>query len=498
MNTLSVTFPQVKIDLEIQNVTFESLEAMAFDISRQIGMKALEDALKQYDQKLKDERPKGTLENTGKRQKFLMTRLGDIRYERTRYRDKQTGKARYLLEERLGLKSNQRVSLSRAKIEMFIASMDTYRGARENAWLLLGISRSHESIRQSVLREARQILAHQAHELGKIRHLEGLPKNPLSDIAYLEADSVFIRKQHSRKRKTALRRPTKRKRRSIEIKLGIGYTGRTSRYESGTQLAQTLENKFVYSGISNGPGFMENLSLVAEKKLAISQAKTVICGGDGAPWIQKGIQDNVPGGIYVLCRFHLWRNIKRALPGRPQDQKRLKGLIQSDRIDQALILIAKWTGRSKDPKQKKDLRVLYAYIRENRSGINSLDRIRDKTIKAKVRGTGAIESNADKFIAQRMKKRGMSWSEQGALGLLKIKEKIVNGQWDLWWTKDRDQKIEIKPRVWQELSSRDFWKKERSVTSILEAEIPALKGPDPDKPWVKVLRELSVVRFGEP
>lgn len=494
MNTLSLTFSQVKIDFEIQNITFESLEAMAFDISRQIGMKAMEDALKALDRKLKDERPEGTMENTGKRQKYLMTRLGDIRYERTRYRDKQTGKARYLLEEKLGLKPNQRISLSRAKTEIVIASIDTYRGARENTRLLLGISRSHESIRQSVLREARQILAHEAHELGKIRRLEGLPKSPLSDIAYLEADSVFVRKQRSRKRKTASGH-LKRKRRSIEIKLGIGYTGRTDRYESGARIAQTLENKFVYSGIGSGPGFMEDLSLIAEKKLAISQCKTVICGGDGAHWIQKGIEDNVPNGIYVLCRFHLQRNLKRALPGRIEDQKTIKGFIRANKIDETLDLIARWINQSKDLKEKKELRVFYAYVRGNRNGINSLEHIPDKTIKAKVRGTGAIESNADKFIAQRMKKRGMSWSEQGALGLLKIREKIVNGQWDSWWTKDRDQKIEIKPRAWQELSSRDFWKKGRSVTSILEAEIPALLGPDQNKPWARVLRELQTARF---
>jgi hypothetical protein len=494
MNTLAITFSQVKIDFEVQNVTFESLEAMAFDISRQIGMKALEDALKALDQKLKEERPQGVLKNTGRKQKHLMTRLGDIRYQRTRYIEKQTGKARYLLEEKLGLKPNQRISLSRAKTEMFIASIDTYRGAKKNAELLLGITRSHESIRQSVLSESRQILAHQAHELGKIRRLEGLPKDPLSTITYLEADSVFVRKQRTRKRKTASKL-FRRKRRSIEIKLGIGYTGRTNRYQGGARLAQSLDNKFIHSGVGSGSGFMEDLSLIAEKKLAISKAKTVICGGDGASWIQKGIEDNVPNGIYVLCRFHLWRNLKRALPGRIEDQKTIKGLIQANKIADALNLIARRINQSKDLKAKKELRVFYAYVRWNQSGINSLDRIGDKTIKAKVRGTGAIESNADKFIAQRMKKRGMSWSEQGALGLLKIKEKIVNGQWDSWWTKDRNQKIDIKPRVWQKLSSRDFWKKERSVTSILEAEVPALQGPNQNKPWARVLRELQTARF---
>jgi hypothetical protein len=29
--------------------------------------------------------------------------------------------------------------------------------------------------------------------------------------------------------------------------------------------------------------------------------------------------------------------------------------------------------------------------------------------------------------------KGMSWSEPGALSLLKIKETILNKEWNLWW-----------------------------------------------------------------
>ena len=172
MDKISVTFPQVKINLDTQNLNFDQLEQMAFDVTRQIGRKVLEKVLEDIDQKLKEERPKGTLKNTGKRPKVLMTRLGDIRYERTRYIDHQTGKSRYLLEEKLALKQNQRMSLVRTKIEMFIASITTYRGTKENAELLMGVTRSHESIRQSVIKESDQIIAHEAESIRKTKYLE--------------------------------------------------------------------------------------------------------------------------------------------------------------------------------------------------------------------------------------------------------------------------------------------------------------------------------------
>jgi len=50
---------------------------------------------------------------------------------------------------------------------------------------------------------------------------------------------------------------------------------------------------------------------------------------------------------------------------------------------------------------------------------------------------GAIESNINKTIASRFKKKGMSWSIPGALALLKIKETILNGKWDNWWEKEK-------------------------------------------------------------
>ena len=498
MDKLSVIFPQVKINLDTQNITFDTLEQMVFDITRQVGGRVLENTLRDMDQKLKDERPRGTLENTGKRTKVLMTRLGDIRYERTRYIDNETKKARYLLEEKLGLKENQRMSLIRMKIEMFIASITTYRATKENVELIMGVRRSHESIRQSVLKESDRLIVHEAESIRKTKYLEDKAPEALSDIAYLEADSAFIRFQGRRKKRQSTKltaKPRRKKRRSLEIKLGIGYTGRVSRYKEGARLAQVLQNKFIHADIASGAKFMEDLSLIAEKRLSLSKTKAVIFGGDGARWIQNGIEDNFVNATYVLCRFHLWRNLKRALSHRLDDHKPLKTLIETNHIDEALKRISAWVKKPKDLKEKKDLTALYAYLRANRNSINSLERIQDKEIKAKVKGTGAIESNVDKFIAHRMKKRGMSWSLKGALALLKVKEKILNKEWDSWWIVDRNQKIDSQPKAWQTLTSKNFWKKERGVTSILEAEIPALQSRDQNKPWAKVLRELQEAKF---
>ena len=498
MDTISITFPQVKINVKLDDITFDTLEQMVFDITQRIGRKAIEKTLGDVDNVLRNTRPKGALENTGKRAKYLLTRLGDIRYERIRYIDKSTGRSRYLLEEKLNIAKNQRISLTRAKIEMLIASLTTYRGTEKDVELLTGYRRSHEAIRQSVIKEAERIIAYQENAIEKIRTLQD-DKEPdtINDIVYVESDSAFIRLQRKRKTRSRLIKP-RRRRKSIEIKMGIGYTDKIRRYAHGRGKSLALKDKFIYSSIGSGKTFMENLSLIAEKKLNLSYAKTIIFGGDGGSYITAGIKDYFVNAIYILCKFHLKRNIKRCLPSRPDTQDRINRLLSHDKIDNALGALNTLYRRTPDRKDKWSIKELYTYIDQNRLGINPLKRIKDDSIRSRIKGAGAMESNVDKFIAHRFKKRGMSWSEKGALSLLKVKETIANGEWDSWWLEGRDQKIEIRPEPLKQLTAKSFWKRPKNVPPLIEASIPAIDGPDRHEQWAKVLRQLQEIDYYRP
>jgi hypothetical protein len=104
-------------------------------------------------------------------------------------------------------------------------------------------------------------------------------------------------------------------------------------------------------------------------------------------------------------------------------------------------------------------------------GITNHFKLKDKEIER----TGAIESNINKVIASRFKKRGMSWSEKGALSLLKIKETILNNQWDIWWKTERERNIKVgkyKPPL-----PASYFKKETETSPLIEVSLPALSGP---------------------
>ena len=111
----------------------------------------------------------------------------------------------------------------------------------------------------------------------------------------------------------------------------------------------------------------------------------------------------------------------------------------SNQIDKGLLKIDQLIRNSYDLKEKDNLVKLYTYIPRNRLGITNQFKLKDKGIKR----AGAIESNINKVIASRFKKKGMSWSKSGALALLKIKETVINGEWDKWWETERERNIKV-------------------------------------------------------
>ena len=126
MDTITITFPEVKVKIPIKGLTFDILENMLFEILQSIARKVFEKAITDIDNYLRNKREKGKLKNTGKREKYFLTRFGDILYSRTRYKDKDN-KSHYLLDEALSIKKNQRLSLSRARVEDFLSSLSSYR-----------------------------------------------------------------------------------------------------------------------------------------------------------------------------------------------------------------------------------------------------------------------------------------------------------------------------------------------------------------------------------
>jgi len=482
--TITLEFRPVKIKIPLKGLTLDTLEEAVFDIRQDIGKTALVEALKEYDQVLAKNRPRGIFKNIGRKKKYLETRVGCIRYQRTLYRQKAAGEPRYLLDEALRIEKNQRMSLKLLEIIGVLASIGPYRAAQEQLSRLLGINWTHEAIRQNVIKEGARIESQEEKSLRKIKALDYEPPKEIPDILYSEVDATYIRRQNKGKKRG-------KKKRHLEVKIGIGYTGKEPRYGTGKNKSKKLKQKLVYAGIKAGRNdFLDKFSCLSERVFGLSAVRKSYLGGDGDSWIREGKNRYFHRSEYLLCPFHLFRNLRRALPRGKESQKRLKKLLEKNKIDKVLSRLRRMIRMIKSRKLKKNILEFYVYLKNNRQGIEASMRIRvDKTIE----GAGAVEPNIDKVIAHRFKGRGMSWSEQGASALLKIRQTIVNNEWEDWWYNKRNQKIEIKAIFKQPLSSKNLCKKQ-DIAPYIEAELPCYRGPDQSKPWVGVLRELTRAR----
>jgi hypothetical protein len=178
MDTITITFPKVKVIIPIKGLTFDILENMLFETLQNIARRVFEKALTDIDNYLRNKRERGKLKNTGKREKYFLTRFGDILYSRTRYQDR-CGKTHYLLDEALSISKNQRISLCRDKIECFLATLSSYQEVVKQAQLLLGNFHSHESIRRGVIKGAKLIIKNQEKKLQKNKKLR-MPRSKSS------------------------------------------------------------------------------------------------------------------------------------------------------------------------------------------------------------------------------------------------------------------------------------------------------------------------------
>jgi len=82
----------------------------------------------------------------------------------------------------------------------------------------------------------------------------------------------------------------------------------------------------------------------------------------------------------------------------------IKDLLLSNQINKALLKIGQMIRNPYDLEGKDNLTKLSTYISRNRLGITNHFKLKDKNIER----AGVIESNINKVIAARFKKKGMS------------------------------------------------------------------------------------------
>ena len=417
--------------------------------------------LQTLDDELLDCKPKG-LNVEGFRNRTVVTRFGEVVVRRRMYRDGD-GNTMFALDDHLGWKPRQQASPSLTESIVSMASAVPFRMANKMVSDLTAGVLSPMTVHRLLSGVGQSAMDDEYDRWEScFEHGEDVcDGQQQADVLYTEADGVWVHLQRE-------------DRKHYEVKSGIAYRGWRSvgddRYE--------LVDKRVYAHASEEIPFWEGAGIEWGKQYALDGVKLFVVGGDGANWIRSGTEE-FGNAIFQLDGFHLSRACGRGYGGEigPAIYDAIRS--GSESFARALMSAAVPAETTTAIRDRE-------YVESNLSnGVDWRNRVPNAPPDA--RSLGAMESNGDKLTANRMKKRGMSWTIRGAHRMSKVIQLSRNGELSEFCRSRRRsdrRETDLPPRKRREVVSKT------QVSDWVEMSVPALSGPHSSRPWAHSLRNL--------
>ena len=403
-----------------------------------------------------------TWKNTGREKRQITSCMGTIQYTRRIYQDDK-GKRRTPLDEMIGLERHSRYSMSVKRKGSYLASELPYREASDVLGWLIGDFISHSAIGRMVREVGEKIQLEEEVERERIYEdaEDAEPGEIPAKILYGESDGVWISLQREEKQKT-------------EVRVGILYTCKRA-IGAGRK---ALENKVVVTKIvKNSHEWQETMLKTAYDHYDLTQTDQVIVGGDGNRWVRHSFDLLALPTEFVLDRYHLYREARRAFGFTGQTENWITQICQEG-LEAVLPEMLQTMSQAR-PKTAKKMRQFIRYLVNNREGL--LDPDCRSHLKTRVGNLGAIEGNVDKLVVRRLKGQGRSWCLDGAKAMLAVcrhKQELKQNAFKPF-LKQR-KALNVKHIIKTNVPNEGDW---------LQANVPALHLCHSNRPWAKVLRE---------
>ena len=453
-----------------QGREYTDLEEMSYRAGCELSRNTMVSQLKAIDEELLSRKPSG-LRVVGLYDRTMVTRFGDVTISRRLYRDTE-GETMFALDERMGWKPKQLASPSIAErmVEM-AADMPPYqvrgrlfRKVSETVSALTAGVLSSSTVHRLLTGVGEDALAEERErwEAQFERGEDVCDGQHREDILYTEADGVWIHLQREELNRH-------------EVRSGIVYRGwrqvAGGRYE--------LEGKRVYAHGNESIPFWEGASLEWGKQYAMDAVKLFVVGGDGANWVREGAYE-LPTAEFQLDGFHLARAC-----GRGYGKKLGRAIYEAIRSGDSRGAHARM--KEAAPAETRTATKDRGYVERNvTAGLDWRNRVSDAPEDS--RSLGTMESNGDKLTANRMKKRGMSWTIRGANRMAKTIQLCHNGELSRYCHTTgvaRPGRTPVRRR------SRHRPAPNPRAGDLAATSMPALAGPHAARPWVTALKRLS-------
>lgn len=352
---------------------FEALEDGVFAVICERGRGLTAAALL-----VEDERLKATVAAKWKfkdsRSRTVLTRFGPVEIQRRRYVD-ETGADRYPLDERYGLERRARVSPSLERVLVTLSANVSFRDASGIVSALVGAHVSHAVAHERLGRTGSRLARQGAAAASDLLDL-GLDPGGTTDASRLscEADGTSIALQAASSRRG-------------EVKLAVFYTDKAS----GVGAA--------HAGYQRSADFWGEAVAAAGAHYDLSTVRSCVVAGDGARWVRGGLEV-LSHSCFQLDPFHIKQALLRATADH-SFSARVFCTLYEDGLAAADEELARFCGRH--PERTDDIEAVRGYLASNADGLWRSDP-----------ECGTIEGHIDKYLANRMKKRGRRWSPRGA------------------------------------------------------------------------------------
>lgn len=401
-------------------------------------------------------------QNVGREKRTIMTCVGFITYKRRIYKD-TTGERRKPVDEVLGIERYGRYSLAVQQKGSYLASELPYREAADILSWLIRNHVSHSAIGRMIRVVGASLQAEEEDRLKQVfekgARLE--PGQIAAKVLYGESDGVFVSLQREAKKKA-------------EVRVGVMYTGK-NKIGKGRN---ALENKVVVTKIvKNSQEWQETILKTAYEHYDLSNTAQIVVGGDGNSWVKQSFDLLGIPTVFVLDRYHLYRNARRAFGYTAKTETWIKKICEGGLetvLSEMLAVIAKAPPRKADA-----MKAFIKYLINNSDGL--LDPDCRSHLRPGLGNLGGIEGNVDKLVVRRLKGRGRSWRLDGLKAMLAVcrhKEELRQGA--------------FKPFI-EKSAANQPKKAQKKVVDYgewLQVDVPAIHLCHSGRPWAKVLKDI--------
>jgi len=383
------------------NLSFALIEKTLWNATLETFQRSLVEILSILDRYLMAKRNKSRYEYKERKEKTLITLLGEVTIKRRYYWDTEKKEWVFLLDELLGLESTAVSDSLKELVVIWATKGSSYRDVRDRLYDLFNNQiLSHEKIRQLLIESSEQLQMKEAPE----------EKKKKVRILFIEADGFWTGVQ-KRGKKTKMKR---------ETKLVVVHEGWEKRQAGDYKLKNPMY--FTSYPSEKVEDFWDRVYLRIWSTYEAIGSIPIIINGDFASWIRGGT-DSFKHGFYQYDRFHLKRDVRRLLSGNQDNCKAALLAIDENAPEKLLQHLAKEYTLTKD----EDIFEFMNRLKPHQEAvIDYRQRLKEYQLPEGLRGMGAAEANVDRFKL-RTSKRGRAWSAKGLEAILNMLGMLYEG-----------------------------------------------------------------------